>query len=430
MLFNSPLLRNNRDFRNLFIGQAVSQVGDALYYVSFMFAVKKMTGDDSMVGFVGAAEVLPFFFLGPYSGVLADRICRRKILLWSDILSALVLLILAAITWFSYPFPGWVMIVVGFSIAVIRTFFFPAKNAAIPRLVPPDQLQPAFALSIGAQNLMFMLGTAFSAVVMSPLFHQFGPKSFLLIIAILNAATFLVSAHFVRKLPPIEPEKTVEQKHAFIEFREGLSFIRKRADLITLLIVGMLFGLCIAPFFVAYVAANDRWFGGSPATLAWAEFAFFLGMVGGSALVGRYPVRKPGLAFVVACTIVGVGILLMAFSRQFLLYCTWNLICGLAVPFADIPMRSYLQATVPDEFRGRVNSVQNMSHTAVMPIGMAAAGSIIKQMGLVFMFVTMGAGTAFASLIGLLGRSFRTAVMPDVKVDVVPGSQELDPLQA
>ncbi len=430
MLFKSPLLQNNRDFRNLFIGQAISQVGDALYYVSFMFAVKKMTGDDSMVGFVGAAEMLPFFLLGPYSGVLADRICRKRILLWSDLGSALILLVFAALTWFIYPFSGWLMVAVGFCIAVIRTFFFPAKNAAIPRLVPTDQLQPAFALSIGTQNLMFMAGTAFSAILMTPLYKNYGTQTFLLMISILNAATFLGSAWFVQKLPPIVPEKTGEQQHALVEFREGLSFIRKRADLITLLTVSMLFGLCIAPFFVTYVAANDKWFGGLPDTLAWAEFAFFLGMVGGSALVSKYPVKRPGLAFIVGCTIVGGGILFMAFSRQFLVYCSWNLLCGLAVPFADIPMRTYLQATVPDEFRGRVNSVQSMTTTAVMPIGMASAGSIIKQAGIVFMFATMGIGTMVASLIGLLGRQFRQAIMPDTPGPEVAGPHETDPMRA
>ncbi|MEQ1822067.1 MAG: MFS transporter [Fimbriimonadaceae bacterium] len=430
MLFKSPLLNTHRDYRNLFLGQAISQLGDALYYVSFMFAAKKMTGDDSMVGFVGAAEMLPFFLLGPYSGVLADRICRRKILLWSDVLSAALLLLLAAITWFAFPFPGVIMIVLAFCIAVIRTFFFPAKNAAIPRLVPADQLQPAFALSIGTQNLMFMMGTAFSAVVMSPLYHNFGLKTFLLLIAIINAATFLASAYFVQKLPPILPEKTTEQKHAWIEFREGLSFIRKRADLITLMTVGMLFGLCIAPFFVAYVAANDQWFGGSPSTLAWAEFAFFAGMVGGSALVARYPVRRPGLSFILACTIVGVGIVCMAFSRQFVLYSAFNLVCGLAVPFADIPIRSYLQATVPDEFRGRVNSVQSMTTTAVMPVGMASAGALVKQMGLVFVFTAMGVGTTIASLIGLLGGKFRNSTMPVPVAADVPGPHETDPLRA
>jgi hypothetical protein len=83
------------------------------------------------------------------------------------------------------------------------------------------------------------------------------------------------------------------------------------------------------------------------------------------------------------------------------------------VPYIDIPMRSYLQATVPDAFRGRVNSVQNMTNTAVMPIGMASAGSLVKRYGLLFMFAVMGIAMTAASLLGLLGKDFRSARMPE-----------------
>lgn len=82
-------------FRNLWLGQAISQIGDALYYVAFMFMVKKITGQNAMVGYIGAVEVLPYFIFGPFTGVLADRIDRRKILLWSDLLCGILLLGLA-----------------------------------------------------------------------------------------------------------------------------------------------------------------------------------------------------------------------------------------------------------------------------------------------------------------------------------------------
>lgn len=424
--YRQSLLSTNPAFRNLFLGQAISQVGDALYYVSFMFMVEKLTGSLAMVGFVGAAEMLPFLLFGPYSGVLADRLDRKKILLVTDVASAAVLLTLAVVSMLAYPVPGWSLVLTGFLTASIRTFFFPAKNASIPRLVEASDLQRAFALSMGAQNLMFLMGTAFSATAMAALFENFTAQGFFVAILILNAFSFLGSAYFINKLPRIVPERIVGESHAMLEFVEGLGYMKQRRDLLTMMGVSLLFGLSVAPFFVTYVAANKAWFGGGPATLAWCEFAFFAGMVVGSYAAGKYPSKRPGLSFIVGAALVGVFVLLMAFSRNFYLFCWWNVACGLAVPFIDIPKQTYLQATVTDAFRGRVNSVLSMTNTAVMPVGMAGAGALLKRFGLVFMFILMGSCMTVASLLGFLGKDFREAQMPSVEGQETEGTPELE----
>src|ERR1700678_2005521 len=84
-------------FRNLWLGQAVSQLGDAFYYVSFMFMVQKVTGSIAMVGYVGACETVPYLLFSLYGGVVADRLDRKRIMLWSDLLSGLALCLLAAL---------------------------------------------------------------------------------------------------------------------------------------------------------------------------------------------------------------------------------------------------------------------------------------------------------------------------------------------
>lgn len=412
-VYRQSLLARNTAFRNLFLGQAISQIGDALYYVSFMFMVEKLTGSLAMVGVVGAAEMLPFFLFGPYSGVLADRIDRRKILLFTDIASACVLFTLGVAAFVSYPVPAWSLVLTGFLTASVRTFFFPAKNAAIPRLVKTEELHGAFALSMGAQNLMFLMGTAFSATAMAALFERFSPQTFFVAILALNCVSFLGSAYFIAKLPKIEPEKSTVEQHPLKEFFEGLGYMKRRNDLLTLMGVSLLFGLAIAPFFVMYVAANKAWFGGGPATLAWCEFAFFGGMVIGSFLVGKFPSKRPGISFIVGATLVGLFVLFMAFSKNFFVFCWWNVACGLAVPFIDVPKQTYLQATVPDNYRGRVNSVLTMTTTAVMPVGMGSAGALLKRFGLVAMFIIMGALVMVASLLGFFGKDFREARMPE-----------------
>src|SRR5579862_8820226 len=121
-------------FRALWLGQAISQLGDAFYYIAFMFMVQKVTGSSVMVGYVGALEALPFLLLGSYAGVVVDRLDRRRIMLLSDLCSGLALVGLAACIWLQRQPPVWALLVTPFVLSSVRCFFMPAKSASIPSL--------------------------------------------------------------------------------------------------------------------------------------------------------------------------------------------------------------------------------------------------------------------------------------------------------
>jgi DHA3 family macrolide efflux protein-like MFS transporter len=136
-------------------------------------------------------------------------------------------------------------------------------------------------------------------------------------------------------------------------------------------------------FCVVYLAANDQWFGGKPGTIAWFEFSFFTGMVVATMFAGRMNPKRPARWFCWGLGFVGITVAAMAFSPHFWLFILWNVLAGLAVPIADIPIVTYLQKSVPDAYRGRVNAVRDMVATGVMPIGMGLAGILVKQAGIV-----------------------------------------------
>ena len=153
-----------RAFRRLWVGQAVSQFGDALYTLLFLFMVDKLTGKAAMVGYVGALEAAPFLLFGPYAGVLADRLDRRRIMLFADLVSALVLAGLCVVL-LVYPKPHvGVIFAAAFLLSTVNAFFAPAKSAAIPALVPAERLMEANALSAATQHLMPLLGLGISGV--------------------------------------------------------------------------------------------------------------------------------------------------------------------------------------------------------------------------------------------------------------------------
>lgn len=401
-----------RAFRHLWAGQAISQFGDAFYYVVFAFMVAKLTGEPKMVGFVGAAETLPFLLFSAYAGVVADRLDRRRIMLLSDLLCGAVLLLFAGLVISNPHPPTWTLLLTPFVLSCVRVFFIPAKNAAIPALVPADMLLKANALSSMTQSFMPLFGLALSASVLGVLYTISRTWFFVAAIGV-NALSFFGSAYYVAKLPPVIPDRKDEEKHPLTEFVEGLRYIRRRKVIAIQIALASLANLMISPFFVVYVITNNQWFGGKPQTLSWCETVFFLGLVIGSMFVGRARIQWPGRSYIIYDSVVGFAIMAMGISHPLWLYLTWNFVCGLALPFLDVPMTTYVQMEVEDAFRGRVNSVQWMLRAGIMPIGMALAGVFVKGVGLVNAYFVMGAGMAFAALLGLMSSSFRSARMPD-----------------
>jgi MFS family permease len=399
-----------RSFKNLFIGQAVSQFGDAFYYVIFMFMVRKITGSTAMVGFVGAAETLPFLLVGGYAGVLADRLDRRKIMLISDLSSAACLIAFGSLIYFDASPPPWTMVLTPFLMSCVRVFFMPAKSAAIPRLVPDDLLMKANALSNLAQTFMPLIGLALSASVMGALYAT--SKTWFFVTAIMvDTASFLFSAAYIWLLPALVPERLDEDKHPFQEFRQGLGYIKRHGVLRVYVFVTLFMNLMISPFFVVYVEANTRWYGGTPQILCLMEMSFFVGLVISSMFIGRFNIRRAGLGYSYSLGFVGLCVACMAFSRTIWLYSVFNVLAGMALPFCDIPLTTYIQTEVSDALMGRVNSVLNMVRMGVMPVGMLLGGWMILKIGLVGAYLVMGFGMSAAALAGLTSPAFRGATI-------------------
>lgn len=427
-------------FRNLWLGQAISQFGDAFYYVVFAFMVERITHDIKWVGVVGAMETIPYLLFSAHAGVLADRFDRKRIMLLSDLASAAILVLFGFWLIFDSAPNGIILATVPFLLSAVRVFFMPAKGAALPALVETEHLQAANAFSMMTQSLMPMLGLAMSASVLGVLYKAF-PDSFFLACVAVNLVSFLGSAFFIAQLPKILPDrKDLHEFKALDDFKKGYAFIRGRRDLMVFMTLLTGFRLTVAPYFIVFVATNKHWFDGTPQTLSWLELSFFAGMVISLPIVGRLKLKRPGMAFSLGLGYVAVAVSLLAFVPYvqpwapdlkilgygvgFWFFTTWNFSAGLAVPAADVPITTYMQLSVPDEFRGRVNSVINMIATGVMPIGMAIGGIMVDKVGLMASYFIMGAGMIISALGGLLDRTYRNITMP-VAAEAAPAVEEV-----
>lgn len=403
-----PSLLAHAPFRNLWLANTVSQLGDSLYYVTNAFMINRITGEASMVGINGALETLPFLLLGPYSGVLSDRLDRKKIMLISDLVCASVLLVLGAVVAKLGNPPVFAIFATSLIASCARAFFHPARNASVPRVAPEGRVLEANAFSSMTFNFVFMAGLALSATILGVLYNSTA-TNFYLFSVLINAISFLASAIFVLKLPKIEPEKEKLQAepHVGREIREGLRYVAGRHELKVMFAIAVISNLMIAPFFPVYVKSNELWFGNKPQTLTWFECSFFVGMVISGIYVAKAKVRSVGWGSIAGFTACGVTVACMPILRTLEWWVFLNFAAGLVLPFAWIPSDTYLQVSVPDQFRGRVQSLKTMLSNGAQPIGLTLGGVIIDRLGLVFAFLMMGGGMIGATLIGLFDRRFR-----------------------
>src|SRR5215210_5415674 len=298
------LLRVNRDFRMLWLGQVVSQLGDWFDTIALFTLVLRLTGSGKAVGLVLVARFLPSVVLGPLSGVLADRFNRRHIMIASDASRALVVL---GFLFVRSPEQVWLVYLLTVLQLAFSAFFEPARSAALPSLVAARDLVTANSLSSVTWSAMLTLGAA----VGGPVTGWFGTDAAF----VTDSLTYLLSAVLVwrMRLPPRPAREkrrlTLGKALGLTDTAEGLRYVRGRPRVLATLLVKPAWGLgggilTLLPVFGEKVFPVA---GSAAAGMSVLYFARGIGTAVGPVLVRRFygetrgqMRRAIGISFVVA----------------------------------------------------------------------------------------------------------------------------------
>ena len=229
-----------RDFRLLWVGQAVSTVGDQIFPVAVTITVLNAGGNATDIGLVLAARWAALVLFAIAGGVWADRLPRTLVMRAADAFRMVALLGLAALP--STP-PLWVLALLVFLVGGGEAFFRPAETALLPSILPPERLRPANALITISYRTASVVGPGLGALVVTA---SGGTRAAFVI----NALTFGVSLVCLTLLrePPREIVPASERGGALHEVREGLAEVLKRPWVAAILILASLFlMLCLAP---------------------------------------------------------------------------------------------------------------------------------------------------------------------------------------
>lgn len=395
------LLRRNRNFRQLWLGQVVSQMGDWFDTIALYTIILSLTGSGRDIGLLLVARFVPSFVFGPLSGVVADRFSRRSIMIVSDLLRALVVL---GFLFVRRADQLWIIYVLTVAQLGLSTFFEPAKTAAIPSIVSDRELVPANAITSVTWSVMLTLGAAIGGIVTG----WFGTD----VAFVLDALTFVLSAVLIARvrIPEREGRKkgklTLGGALGVSETIEGARYVRNRPRVLALLLVKPAWGLG-GGILTLLAVFGERIFpvGKSAATGIGVLFAArgigtAIGPIVARRLSGEGKEQMQssiGIAFLIG------GIFYIAFgaSSSFIFAL---IVLGIAHTGGSILWvfsTVLLQRGVEDKFRGRVFAAELALLTLTMAASNYATGELLDRFKFSPRTVTIAIGIFFL-LPGLL----------------------------
>ena len=234
----TTLLRRNRNFRLLYVGQTISQLGDWFNAVAVYALLLDLTRSATAVAAVMIVQYLPVALLGPIAGVVVDRVDRRRLMIAADVLRGCFILALLIVRRADQV---WIVYVVMALVFGAQAFFEPARTATIPNVTSDEELLPANALSSATWSAMLAIGASIGGVVTA----VFGRN----VAFVINAASFFWSAAFILRThydstPAPRPAPSgIAQWLGITDIVEGVRYVRQNAHVAALMCVKAGWGL-------------------------------------------------------------------------------------------------------------------------------------------------------------------------------------------
>ncbi len=359
-----------RDFRLMWAGACTSSIGTWMQKLAQSWLVLQLSGSAFMLGLDVFLGEIPIFLLALVAGVAADRIDRRRLLIYSQLVQMTCAFTLAWLFALG-AVQVWHILSLSFVVGIAQAFGAPAYQSLLPSLVPREHLPNAIAMNSIQFNLARVVGPALGGLALAKLgaawcFGLNGVSYIAVIISLL-----MISTTFI-------PSRTKESVGE--SMKQGLRFINKQAGIKTLIVVSFActsLGISIVTFLPVF--AKDVYRGDE------ATYTILLTTEAAGAIVGALLVafrgKKVHLWREAMISLVGLGACMTAFAvvPTMTLGLIFLFFGGMALISCFAMLSSLIQFVATDEMRGRVMSIYNIAFRGGMPIGSLITGKLVED---------------------------------------------------
>ena len=369
------LLRSNSNYRYTWIGQVVSEIGDHFNNIAVFSLVLGTTKSGLVVSGVMLSRAIPAMLAGPLAGVVLDRLDRKRVMIASDLIRAVVagcfiFTVHRAGTWLVYVLSGLLM--------VASPFFTAGRAAILPAIANKDELHTANSLTQTTQWINLTIGTLLGGVSVAQFGYEwaFGANALsFMISALCISRLFLAGRSFRAECRALTEAEVVRLWH---EYKEGLRYMRSHPLILGIALVGVGWATGGGAAQILFSVFGELVFQRGPEGLGYVWSAAGLGLLCGAAVAYQLGRRISFEAYkrtITICYVIhGGSYIVFSEMRSF----AWALVfIGLsraAVGVSSVLNMSQLLRHVSDSFRGRVFATNESMQWSVMMISMTLAG--------------------------------------------------------
>lgn len=364
----------SRNYTLFFGGQLVSRIGMWMQRTAVVWIVYSMTHSTFMLGLTVFAEQFPSFLFSIFGGVVADRYNRYKVLMITQIVSAVQAILLTILIYTGHH-QIWQILLLSVLLGIVNAFDIPARQPLVHDIInKKEDLPNAIALNSTLNNLARLIGPSLSGIILT----QFGAANCFL----LNAISFVavIISLMLMKLPPYHPNPV--KKKIMTDLKEGFLYMKNTPKISVILLILSLLSLLVVPYNTLLPVYAKVIFKGDAATFGYINSFIGLGAVTAAIYLASLK-SGTSLKKILFTNTVILGISLMLFSHLniFPLAMVIAVVCGFGT-MSLIPIcNTILQLEAEEAMRGRVISFFAMAAFGMIPLGSLLIGFVSKYIG-------------------------------------------------
>jgi len=406
----------HRNFRLFFGGQTISLVGTWMTRVATGWLVYRLTGSALLLGTVSFAGQIPTFLLAPFAGVWVDRLDRRQVLVWTQALSMVQSLTLAALT-----LSGHITIPRLLALSVmqgcINAFDMPGRQSFMVKMVDDRRdLQNAIAINSSMVNMARLIGPSLAGMLIAV-----SSEGWCFLVDGISYIAVIASLLAMRLHAPVVKRAAAS---ALSELKTGWTYVTGFLPIRTILLLFAVISLMGMPFVVLMPIFAARVLHGGPHTLGFLTGSMGLGaLISALSLAARKHVRGLVRIIPVSAGVFGLGLIGFGLSHSFWLSMLMLMVAGMGMMQGMAASNTVIQTLVSDDKRGRVMSYYTMAFMGMAPFGSLLAGTMADAIGAPVTVIANGS-------VVLLGAAWFATRLPAVRREVQPIYREMGILPA
>jgi MFS family permease len=387
-----------RDYRVYFMGTLVGQVGTWMQTVTQSWMVLQLTNSPFLLGLTSTLQFGPILLFSVFTGVLADRVSRRTLLLVTQSTQCVLALTLGLLAW-SGQARYWHVLVVAVCWGVMSAIDQPARQSLVMELVGRADVTSAVGLNSASFNGARIVGPSIAGILIARVGLSLG--------FFLNALAFVFAITMLTRIPGRPPAPRIVTTTVLDDVMEGIRYALRTPTVRYIMGLQLICSFCIFNFSV-YVPllARDRLGMGAEG------FGLLMACLGVGALaaglsLGALSVSAPRANTIAVGLAIALGGLVgLAFARWFSLAAVLLAVTGFAGTIVVTGCNTSLQLRAPEALRGRVMSLYTLLSGGVFPLGAFWVGFVAEHWGIeTSFFVNGAAGLAALGALMLWWRS-------------------------